>query len=984
MIEVSQVGALSTGDLQGNGGGIEVLADITFPNNIILNTNLVINTPNNQATLNGAISGAGNLVKMGNDTLIIGSGGNTYTGNTIVDAGTLSVSQTNALGAGGNINLSSGTTLAMTTNALTLPNNISFTTNAFFTVTDQRAILTGSITGGTLSDTLNVSTSAGGILQITGPCNLLTFLLNEGIVEITTSTALEGVPVTTAVGTLLDVSTSVAAFFSNPLIVNGSFQLGAGEDCEIAGDGSQFNGPLISPGNAFITLNDAILLVSGDSPAFLGQFAVHNGTLRLTGSLNPAAKVGMNAGTFFDMSGISNSQELAFLQGAGGLATLGSKTLILPASGGLCDVNFAATPGNLTQVGAGTLHVTGHAAYTGTTTVNGTFALMNNGQLSPVGTVQVNAAPATFSIGLITPASTTIGNLQGSGLVSLGTKTLFLGTTDSSTFSGVIMDGGSIHKQSSGTLTLSGANTFTGGTTISGGALQLTGSLASGVVVQSGGTLSGGGTLLLPASITGDVTVYGLVAPSTTTSVFDVIGTYTQKSGSALAMQFVPNDPPLIAITGNAVIESGTTFEFLPQPGHYISGTTYIIMTATGTLTGEFSRITSPYPLFELSFIAPGELLLTIAPFTSVISTGNAGHVAAYLDTLNPVDGSDLSYIFDQLDFLTAPQLEKALNQMQPAIYKGMTFLAQESDFQMTRLIGNHLAEFYVTPCQKDAAHRRQFHVWAAGYTDWIDQPTRNDLVGLQSQIEGGMVGVDCTTTDYSTIGLGFGYTHANVSWLENAGAGTIKTYYGSVYGNYTRDLFFANALILGSFGQFYGYRNIDFGVIQRTAFQHHRGAGFTGHLDSGLLLDIASHLEIRPFAAADYIYSGEDAFIESGAYSLDLGVQKAHASMLRGEMGLNGSSCINLQKGKFILDGKVSWVREWRFFGALYNSYFDTEPGFFTVSGLYPCQSLVACGANLTYLGWNDHIAFNVGYQGQFGRGYTENMALGKISYRF
>jgi autotransporter-associated beta strand protein len=74
----------------------------------------------------------------------------------------------------------------------------------------------------------------------------------------------------------------------------------------------------------------------------------------------------------------------------------------------------------------------------------------------------------TLDITNLTSVGLTIGSLEGNGIVSLGPKSLTIGTNDLSTvFGGVVRDSGAVIKVGSGTLTLSGANTYAGGTTVS-------------------------------------------------------------------------------------------------------------------------------------------------------------------------------------------------------------------------------------------------------------------------------------------------------------------------------------------------------------------------------------------------------------------------------------------------------------------------------------------------------------------------------------
>ncbi len=80
-------------------------------------------------------------------------------------------------------------------------------------------------------------------------------------------------------------------------------------------------------------------------------------------------------------------------------------------------------------------------------------------------------------------------------LVTLGSNTLIAGTSNSTTFGGVISGNGGFTKQGSGTLVFTGNNTYAGVTTVSAGVLQLgnggtTGMVAGNVVLASGAILA--------------------------------------------------------------------------------------------------------------------------------------------------------------------------------------------------------------------------------------------------------------------------------------------------------------------------------------------------------------------------------------------------------------------------------------------------------------------------------------------------------------
>jgi autotransporter-associated beta strand protein len=134
------------------------------------------------------------------------------------------------------------------------------------------------------------------------------------------------------------------------------------------------------------------------------------------------------------------------------------------------DSVIAGTAG-LAKTGSGTLTLTAANAYTGATTIT-------------AGTLQIGNAG---TLGSLAPTSAITNN---SALIFNRTNTLTQGTD----FANVIAGTGSMTKNGSGTLILSGANTYTGKTTISAGTLQIgnnstTGTLSTASVITNNSSL---------------------------------------------------------------------------------------------------------------------------------------------------------------------------------------------------------------------------------------------------------------------------------------------------------------------------------------------------------------------------------------------------------------------------------------------------------------------------------------------------------------
>jgi autotransporter-associated beta strand protein len=219
-------------------------------------------------------------------------------------------------------------------------------------------------------------------------------------------------------------------------------------------------------------------------------------------------------------------------------------------TGGTFIANGAAVSGGLGGSGGTILVDSPGTAGTGTYTINGAtkadgdsgemivegvsagaaFVTLNGGTNGGPGgklTLREGASGGTARVAvygngflnLNLAVGTTIGSIEGDGLVKLGRNSLTIGSNNlSTTFGGTIQDHGSITKVGSGILTLTGVSTYEGGTTITSGILlvsNVSGSgTGTGAVSVNAGTFGGSGIIAGAVTVGTNTGVQAFLAPS--------------------------------------------------------------------------------------------------------------------------------------------------------------------------------------------------------------------------------------------------------------------------------------------------------------------------------------------------------------------------------------------------------------------------------------------------------------------------------------
>ncbi|EJD8840930.1 autotransporter-associated beta strand repeat-containing protein [Salmonella enterica] len=506
---------------------------------------------NTGGDFDNAISGSGQVVKSGDETLTL-SGTNSYTGGTTISGGTLVATNVEALGTG---DVTNNATLELNTGG-DFDNAISGSGQVVKSG-DKTLTLSGanSYTGGT---TINGGTLVASNVEALGTGDVT----NDAVLELNTGgdfdnaisgsgqvvksgdemLTLSGSNTYTG-GTLISdgtlVASNVEVLGTGDVTDNATLELNTGGDFDNAISGS---GQVVKSGDKTLTLSGANSYTGGTTISG-GTLVASNVEALGTGDVTDNATLELNTGGTFDNA----------ISGSGKVEKSGDKTLTLSGAnsytGGTLISGGTLVASNVEALGTG--DVTDNATLelnTGgdfTNNIGGTGRVEKSGD----GTLTLSGSN-TYTGGTLISSGTLVANdvnALGTGDVT-DNATLKLNTGGD--FTNNIGGTGRVEKSGDGTLTLSGSNTYTGGTLISDGTL-----VASNVEALGSGDIDNYASLQLNASgqfVTANLTTHDNATTAIGAGSALRANTLTQEANSTLAVHLTDSNSGAIVTADRA------------------------------------------------------------------------------------------------------------------------------------------------------------------------------------------------------------------------------------------------------------------------------------------------------------------------------------------------------------------------------------------------------------------------------------------------
>ena len=522
-------------------------------------------------------------------------------------------------------------------------------------------------------------------------------------------------------------------------------------------------------------------------------------------------------------------------------------------------------PGSLT-LNSGTVTLAGANSYTGGTIVNG-------GMLNLTGSITGDLAVgpnATFvNSGTVNSPGYWLSNqgtFTNSGTIA-GNFANVANATNTGTFTGSVINGS--------------AGAFVNNGNVGGDFLNM-------------GVLSGNGT------IGGSFFNTGVMAPGNSIGTINVAGNFVNAaSGTYLAEVVGQGQSDRITVGGAALLQGGTVVVSVLPGLAFAPSTTYTLLSAAGGLSGTFAlgeRALS-LPAVEpelrrqqrLSHPAGRWLRRPGAQLEPVRRRQRARrqcrqrhrrlrHGARHFGHRHRPAGPGLHDRHQRPELCGLLELDGA----------GRTALHEQlrqpdRRRQSARQQRVALAEACDVAC--DPTQPPQWGAWGGGLGGLGTIGANQPLGTVTYNVGGFAAGLDRAITPTTRLGVTAGYT-TGTQWVGGFdGVGRTDTFQTGLYGGYSQDKVYADAVVGYAYGCNQMWRNIPIPGLQQRTAQGRTGANqFYGQAETGYRFDLGgtANAFVTPFARLQAYTGTQNAFTETGAQSLNLTVAQQTTNSLR------------------------------------------------------------------------------------------------------
>ncbi|QDU33444.1 Extracellular serine protease precursor [Poriferisphaera corsica] len=932
--------------------------DRQIANNVALAADLTIDNATS-AELSGIFSGTGSLTKtsVGNLTL---SGANTYSGQTNLNLGTLTLGNDTALGTGALV-MANNTTLATSgarsiNNVITLADggnaNISgdgsLTLNADLNIGGTGSTITNNFANGNeivFNNKLlggDLTLEGTGVSRITTNATYAgTITVNDGVVinesnliTITVPVGGDGILLKTAsshVGNItLDANNGFAVshvdgvsnIIIDNLIVAGDSTIAGTGTLEIQGSSTFGNtnrtlniletrfvlsGSLVDT-NGQLTQTGTGTLVLDSTDQYIGDVIVNGGTMEVRGAglggdtTANNATINLFAATAGDV-GIGDNSTLILsadnVLTSGKTLTLGNNSSVTTAGGPRSiDTQLALSTGNTVNFGGGET-----ITFTADQDING----MNVAQ--------------TFDIA------------DNTTLVLAGNMTDSAGADDNI----------NLTKNGNGNLDITG--TFTGDVTINNGSTTINGGGVIGNVNINNAVLAGTGDISGNLSVTGSTH-----NPGNSPGVVNIAGDYNLGAGSTLNLELGDVNYDQINAT-NITLDATATINVIKLNDNIAKGQIFDVLNATNTLDDQGAELVENYVFYNFDKVTSGPdydansykiKASRAADFSDIVRNDNARSLAiavddyAYKGGLTADELNDLALVTS----MSLNEFEEAARQLSTEVHlvslssiydnvmsnnnyvsdrmlsirsnieEATPQAIEDIDYRKFINSSTNLAPTKQEEKPQPTFDEKGYNAWANIYGLFSNQSDTDDRSGYEATTGGIIGGVDFALNDKMSVGVLGSVSQTSLDFTYDRGTSDITTARTGVYATgYVNENIYIDTIASVGMNWIDTERSIKF--ASRDTDASYESYDMSLYVSAGYEFEIDS-FTIAPNVWANYTYYSQDGFKEDGAGTFNLDVDEYTNTFFRTQLGVTISQVAEYNGIPYMPEFSIGWAHHW------------------------------------------------------------------------
>lgn len=464
-------------------------------------------------------------------------------------------------------------------------------------------------------------------------------------------------------------------------------------------------------------------------------------------------------------------------------------------------------------------------------------------------------------------------------------------------------------------------------------------------------------------------------------------GNLTMSGDSTLTLRIASeSEYGQILNAGKIDIKPGAGLDVSIDKNVVSKGQTKAFQILSGTVDGDWVNLNRRY---KFDHLGGGKYNVTqVADAGDIVimdggTENNANTANAWLEGNNFANGSEAAKVYDELDYLSqygqGSEYVDALTALAPDAAPLVRSLTTENSNQIFNTVQNRLeggSSLRMKPGRAGRYARglasgdmyREDAIWVQGLYNHSELSDTKEAKGFEIDSYGGAIGLDNYVTDSLKLGIGYAYTHGDISgFLRDT---DVDTHTGFVYGEFKPNRWFLNAIASYSFASYDEEKRVSTFKVKGDYDVNAFGAQVMTGYKMGY---------VTPELGVRYLNVKQDAYEDSIGQRVDA----VSNDVLTGVFGIRIKQDFFPNRG-FSIRPEVYVAATYDFVQDDAVSVVSLPNGsVYQIEGENLDKFGLEAGAGLT-LDVGNRLEMAVSYEGKFRKDYTDHSGLVNMKFKF